>query len=265
MPVDIAALNGQKGGVRTMITDATNPLAKVRIICPTAKSVKVSPQDSYAEVTETDCNANEIIALKYMNKSATEVAVEFGNAYPELQALTMNKGNVLVASDAAVPFGLAWLNVPDTLTPTVAASTTGVYGFGVVADAVTTAVALINGQSIQLTQSAFASFSFASVRSFAVGANGALKFSADLAGRVYTLGGALHTVANVVDTDGGRSIGLLELEHHIINHKRELVIFQCSFAPERTGIDFSAPTASLKGTVASGAWRMRNLGLLNRC
>lgn len=265
MAVDIAALNGQKGGVRTFITDRTNPLLPIQIICPTAKAVKVTPQDSYAEVTETDCSANEVVALKYMNKSSTEVSVEFGNSYLELQALTMNKGTILATSDTTIPFGIGWSNVPDTTTPTVAASTTGVYGFGVVADAVTLAVALINGQSVPLTQVAFASFSFASERSFAVGLNGALKFSADLAGRVYSLTGAKHTLANVVDTDGGRSIGLLELEHHVINHKRELVIFGCSFAPERTGIDFSAPTASLKGTVASGAWRMRNIGLQNRC
>lgn len=265
MAIDIAALYGNKGGVRTMLIDATNPLAKIRIICPTAKKVAVSPQDSYAEVTETDCNANEVIALKYMNKTQTEVSIEFGNAYPELNALTMNKGNVLVASDATIPFGLSWINVPDTATPTIDASTTGVYGFGVAADAVATAVALINNRSVQLTQSAYGSFSHASTRSFAIGADGAVKFSADLAGKVVTLGGAEHTATNVVDTNGGRSIALLELEHHIINHRRELTIFQCSFVPERTGIDFSTPSASLKGTVASGAWRMRTLQLLNRC
>ena len=265
MAVDIAALIGQKGGVRTFITDRTNSAVPLRIICPTAKAVKVTAQDSYAEVTETDCNANEVIALKYMNKTATEVSVEFGNAYPELQALAMNRGTLLVTSDTTVPFGAGWTNVPDTATPTVAASATGVYGFSVVADAVATAVVLINGRSTPLTQTAFGAFSFAGTLSFAVGASGALKFSSDLAGKVYSLGGAQHTIANVLDTDGGRSIGLLELEHHIINHRRELVIFGCSFAPERTGIDFSAPTASLKGTVAGGNWRMRVLPIQNRC
>jgi hypothetical protein len=116
-----------------------------------------------------------------------------------------------------------------------------------------------------LTQTAFATFSHAAVRSFSIGANGAMKFSADIAGRVVSVSGALHTLTNVVDTDGGASVALIELEHHVINHRRELVIFGCSFAPERTGIDFSSPTASLKGTVASGAWRMRNIGLQNRC
>lgn len=264
MAVDIAALFGQKGGVRTFITDRTNPLVPIRIICPTG-SVKLTPQDSFAEVTETDCNANEVIALKYMNKTSTEVSVEFGNAYPELQALTMNRGTILVTSDTTVPFGIGWTNVPDTATPTVAPSTTGVYGFGVAADAVASAVAFINGRSVELTQTAFAAFSHAGTLSFAVGANGALKFSTDLAGKVCSVGGAQHTVANVTDTDGGRSIGLLELEHHIINHRRELVIIGCSFAPERTGIDFSAPTASLKGTVASGNWRMRTIPVQNRC
>jgi hypothetical protein len=265
MGLDIAALYGQKGGVRTFLLDATNPATPVRIICPTAKSVKVNPQDSYAEVTETDCNANEVIALKYLNKTATEVSVEFGNSYPELQALAMNKRNVLVASDTTVPFGLGWINVPDTATPTLNASNTGVYGFGVAADAVATAVALINGQSVALTQTAFGAFSYAATRSFAIGANGAVKFSLDIAGRVVSLGGAQHTVVNVVDTDNASSVSLITLEHHLINHRKELTIFQCSFAPERTGIDFSTPTASLKGTVASGAWRMRTLPLSNRC
>lgn len=265
MPVDIAALNGQKGGVRSFLTDTTNPLLPVQIIVPTATSVKLNPSDSYEEVKETDCNGNMVTALKFLKESSTEIEVQLGNTYPELQALAMNKGNILVPTDTMVPFGVGWSNIPDSLTPTITPSTAGVYGFGLAADAVASAVVLIDGRSVPLTQSNFGSFSFASTRSFAVGANGELKFSADLAGKVYSLRGAQHTVANVVDTDGGRSVGLLEFEHHIINHKRELTIFQCSFSPERTGIDFSTPQTSFKGTIAAGAWRMRTLPRQNRC
>ena len=199
MPIDSGASFGVKGGVRTRIIDASKASLGFLsvLVCPTATSVKVDPSDSYKEIEEADCNANKVIAIRYLEKSSLNLNVEFGNSSVELKLLALGQRLSLNASDSAVPYGLAYVNAPDTNTPTIAASLAGVYGIGVVADAVATAAVLINGVSVPLTQVAFAAFSFATVKSFAIGADGTMKFSIDLRGKVVSVGGALHTVANV--------------------------------------------------------------------
>ena len=267
MPMEIGASFGVKGGVRTRIVDASKASLGFLsvLVCPTATGLKVDPSDSYKEIEEADCNANKVIAIRYLEKSSLNLNIEFGNSSVELKMLALGQRLVLNATDAFVPYGLAYINAPDTLTPTIAASTVGVYGMGVVADAVGTAAVLINGVSTQLTQVAFAAFSHATVKSFAIGADGTMKFSVDLRGKVVSVGGALHTVANVYDTQGADQVTILRVEHHFIDTNRLMSIFEAEISLERSGIDLGAPNQSMKGLINQGKYRVRVLPNTNRC
>ena len=191
--------------------------------------------------------------------------MEFGNSSPELKLLALGQRLALNATDIAVPYGVSYVNAPDTLTPTTNASLVGVYGNGVVADTVAVAAVIIGGISVQLTQAPFGSFSFAAIKSFAVGADGALKFSVDLRGKVISVGGALHTVANVYDTLGSDTVTILRVQHDFIDTNRLMSIFEAEISLERSGIDLGAPNKSMKGLINGGKYRVRVLPATNRC
>ncbi len=267
MAIEKGASFGIKGGVRTRLVDASKASLGFFsvLVCPTATSVKVDPSDSYKEIEETDCNANKVIALRYIEKSSLNLNMEFGNSNPELKMLAMAQRLILKATDAAVPYGLAYINAPDTATPTLAASAAGVYGIGVVADAVATGAVMINGVSEQLTQSAFAGFAFNNIKSFAIGADGAIKVSADLRGKVVSIGGALHTIANVYDTEGADQVTILQIQHDFIDTNRVMSVFEAEISLERSGIDLGAPNQSMKGLINGGKYRVRVLPRTNRC
>ena len=267
MALELGASFGVKGGVRTRLVDASKASLGFLsvLVCPTATGLKVDPSDSYKEIEEADCNANKVIAIRYLEKSSLNLNIEFGNSSVELKMLALGQRLALSATDAFVPYGLAYVNAPDTLTPTIAASTIGVYGIGVVADAVATAAVLINGVSTQLTQVAFAAFSFATVKSFAIGADGTMKFSVDLRGKVVSVGGALHTVANVYDSQGADTVTILRVQHDFIDTNRLMSIFEAEISLERSGIDLGAPNQSMKGLINGGKYRVRVLPNTNRC
>ena len=267
MALELGASFGVKGGVRTRLVDASKASLGFLsvLVCPTATGLKVDPSDSYKEISEADCNANQVIALRYLEKSSLNLNIEFGNSSVELKMLALGQRLALSATDATVPYGLAYINAPDTLTPTIAASTVGVYGMGVLADAVGTAAVLINGVSTQLTQVAFAAFSHATVKSFAIGADGTMKFSVDLRGKVVSVGGALHTVANVYDTQGADTVTILRVQHDFIDTNRLMSIFEAEISLERSGIDLGAPNQSMKGLINGGKYRVRVLPNTNRC
>ena len=267
MPMEIGASFGVKGGVRTRLVDASKASLGFLsvLVCPTATGLKVDPSDSYKEIEEADCNANKVIAIRYLEKSSLNLNIEFGNSSVELKMLALGQRLKLSATDVAVPYGLAYINAPDTLTPTVPASTVGVYGMGVIADAVATAAVLMNGVSTQLTQVADAAFSFATVKSFSIGADGAMKFSVDLRGKVVSVGGALHTVANVYDTQGADNVTILRVKHDFIDTNRLMSIFEAEISLERSGIDLGAPNQSMKGLINGSKYRVRVLPNTNRC
>ena len=267
MAVELGASFSVKGGVRTRLVDASKAALGFLsvLVCPTATGIKIDPSDSYKEIEESDCNANKVISIRYLEKSSLNLNIEFGNSSAELKLLALGQRLVLNATDATVPYGLAYINAPDTTTPTFAASTAGVYGIGVVADAVATASALFNGVSTPLTQVAFSAFSFAATKSFAIGADGTMKFSIDLRGKVVSVGGALHTVANVYDTLGGDQVTILRVQHDFIDTNRLMSIFEAEISLERSGIDLGAPNQSMKGLINGGKYRVRILPATNRC
>ena len=267
MAIEKGASFGIKGGVRTRLVDASKAAAGFFsvLVCPTATSVKVDPSDSYKEIEESDCNANKVIALRYLEKSSLNLNLEFGNSNPELKMLAMAQRLILKATDTAVPYGLAYINAPDTATPTLSASLVGVYGNGVAADAVATGAVMINGVSVPLTQTAFGAFSFSALNSFAIGADGAIKLSADLRGKVISIGGALHTIANVYDSEGADAVTILQVQHDFIDTNRTMSIFEAEISLERSGIDLGAPNQSMKGLINGGKYRVRVLPRTNRC
>lgn len=267
MPLEKGALYVIKGGVSTRLLDTSNSAQNIThvMVCPPASGVKLDPSDSYKEIEGVDCSANKVVELKYLEKSSLNLTLEFGNSTMELKALAMGQRMALKSTDTAVPYGVAWVNAPDTATPTLPASAAGVYGQGVAADAVATGAVMINGVSEQLTQLAFGSFDFASIKSFAIGSDGAMKFSADLRGKLVSIGGALHTIANVYDTEGADRVSQLRVQHNFIDNNRLLSIFEADISLERSGIDFNAPNQSMKGLVNSGQWRVRTLPRVNRC
>ena len=267
MALDSGASFSVKGGVRTRLVDASKAALGFLsvLVCPTATGVKVDPSDSYKEIEEQDCNANKVISIRYLEKSSLNLNIEFGNSSPELKLLALGQRLILNASDVAVPYGLAYINAPDTATPTLAASVVGAYGNGVAADAVAIGSYLLNGVSTPLTQVAFAAFSFASTKSFAIGADGTMKFSIDLRGKVVSVGGALHTVANVYDTQGADQVTILRVQHDFIDTNRLMSIFEAEISLERSGIDLGAPNQSMKGLINGGKYRVRVLPNTNRC
>ena len=267
MAMDLGASFSVKGGVRTRLVDASKAALGFLsvIVCPTATGLKVDPSDSYKEIEEADCNANKVISLRYIEKSSLNLNIDFGNSSPELKLLALGQRLALNASDVAVPYGVAYVNAPDTLTPTTNASLVGVYGNGVVADTVAIGAVLIGGIANQLTQQPFAAFSFATPKTFAIGADGAMKFSVDLRGKVISVGGALYTVANVYDTLGSDQVTILRVQHDFIDTNRSMSIFEAEISLERTGIDLGAPNQSMKGLINGGKYRVRVIGATNRC
>lgn len=267
MPLEKGAYYVIKGGVSTFLSDISriNLGFTSVMVCPPASGVKLDPSDSYKEIEGVDCSANKVVELKYLEKSSLNLSLEFGNSTMELKALAMGQRMALQATDATVPYGVSWVNAPDTLTPTLPVSAVGVYGEGVVDDAVATGAVMLNGVSEQLTQTPFASFNFAAPKTFAIGADGAAKFSVDLRGKVLTIGGAFHSIANVFDTEGAERVSQLRVQHNFIDNNRILSIFEADMSLERSGIDFNAPNQSMKGLVNSGRWRVRTLPRVNRC
>jgi hypothetical protein len=121
---------------------------------------------------------------------------------------------------------------------TVAAATTGTQGFGAIADD-PNCVGYVNNRGVltALTRQPFATFVPATLNSFAIGANGALKFSTDLVGKLvgltisypYTAGVSLGApLANF------RAI-LHAVENDTIEGTKRLI--QCTFA--RATVDLS--------------------------
>lgn len=267
MAVETGALFSVKGGVRSFMMDISQAQQGIVhvLVCPTFTSLKLDPADSQREVEETNCNADKVVALKYTEKSSLNLSWEIGNSTTEMKAAAMGQRIMLKPTDSTVPYGLAWVNAPDTATPTLPASATGVYGSGVLADASAVGAAMIDGATQQLTQVPFGTFSFAALRSFAIGADGEMKFSADLRGKVISVGGALHTVANVYDTQGADIITQLRIQHHYIDHNRGLSIFDADVSLERSGFDLGQPNQSFKGLVNGGKYRIRVIPRINRC
>lgn len=257
-------LDSIKTGIQTVMSDRTDPLVKHVFVTPAA-SVKVDPSDSYQELMDIDaCTGNKVLVLKYLEKQATNVSWDYDSSSIDAKAAAMGKRMKKVASDVAVPFFRTWFNVLDVASPTSPASTLGVYGEGVVADVISIGSVKMDGIDIPLVQQNFAGFSAAAPLSFAVGADGAMKFSEDLRGRVVSIGGALHTLANIWSSDGA-NISVMSLQHSFITHQRALGILDIpSISLERSGFSIGDPKQSFKGII-NGDFRLIQPNKKNRC
>lgn len=271
MTTDIGARQGIKSGVKSLImfnrdvlVGAAYQRMTYAMSVPVAK-VKIDASDSYEEYKEIDCKGNEYVASKEIKETKTEIEISFGTSTLEMKALGMGRSMKKYTTGKSVPFASTWFPVPDVAAPALPASVAGVFGSGVVADAQGYGSALIDGISTPLTQANFAGFSVATPLSFAVGVDGEMKFSDDLRGRIVSIGGILTPLANVWASDG-EIIKTIDLDHYLITPDGLLMYLKArNISLERSGIDFSSPEITLKGSIADSDYELITLAQKNRC
>jgi hypothetical protein len=261
MALDIASRYALKGGVRTHLYDLTDPLARFLIPTPSATECSINPQDQFQELYGSDCNGNRILEYKTENQTQTQLQLTFSAATVDIKAAAL-KVRMTPKATGLVPYTTGWFTVPDVATPTIPASATGVYGNGVVADAEAIGTYINEfGQAIELTQGTFATPG--ATLSFGVGVDGALSFSADLRGKVVSIGGCFYTQTDYYESD--TAIQEMAVEFMFVDSYKNLYLLNVpSFSPERQATSFSNPEQSINGTI-NGGFKIVSFQRKNRC
>jgi hypothetical protein len=249
MALDIGSRFAVKGGVRTNLYDITDPLVRFLIPTPVATEFSINPQDQFQELYGADCNGNRVLEFKTENQTQTQIQMTFSAATIDMKAAAL-KVRMQTQATGLLPYATGWFTVPDVAAPTIAASATGVYGFGVTADAPAIA-SYINpfGVAIPLVQGTFATPG--ATLGFGVGANGALSFSPDLRGKMVSIGNCFFTATNYYQSD--TAIVEMAAEFLFVDSYKNLNLLNVpSFSPERQATSFSNPEQSINGTINGG-------------
>lgn len=186
---------------------------------PSGSTVNLSAQQQ--ELTESNCRAVIQNVFRSTSQQDYTLELQYGYKLPDLIATALGR-RIENATNVDSLWGMGAITVPDVASPSYAAVSSGTWGFGIVEDAPGDASYLNeDGVSIKLTQQAFAAFVPTTPLSFAIGANGALKFSEDLRGRRFSVDQVAIQIAEMYRLGG--ALGELAISLYLINNDFKLV------------------------------------------
>lgn len=151
------------------------------LVLPTASGAVLNPGIAMQDIMSTSRVGEKVIVDRYAIERKPELQLDFNQKSIQLLGVRLGQSWQSVVSKTGFLFN-SGLRVTQSIYPAV---TVGVEGSGMIADQAASTASFLNEFQVSevLTRQPFATFDPATSKSFAQGADGAMKFSTDLIGK----------------------------------------------------------------------------------